>query len=49
MVHIKFKYKDEYSKDQWSYQECTVRNLKECIDWYGLNECEYKILEIKEV
>lgn len=49
MVHIKFRYKDEYSGDSWSYQECIVNSLKECIELYGLNECIYEIISIEEV
>lgn len=49
MLHIKFKYKDEYSNGEWNEQECVVCSLRECIEWYGLNECEYEIIEIKEV
>ena len=49
MLHIKFRYRDEYSNGNWNDQECIVRSLKECIELYGLNDCEYEILEIKEV
>lgn len=49
MVHIRFEYKDKWTGDHWSQQECTVRNLQECKDIYGLDEIEYRILEIKEV
>lgn len=49
MLHIKFRYQDEYTGGEWSYQECVVNSVKECIELYGLNECRYEILEIKEV
>lgn len=49
MKHIKFRYKDEYSRGEWSYQECVCRSVQECIEWYGLNECEYEILSVDEV
>lgn len=49
MVHIKFEYRDEWTGDHWSQQECIVRNVQECKDIYGLDECEYRILEIEEV
>lgn len=49
MIRVKFRYKDEYSNGEWREQECLVDNLQQCIEFYGLNECEYEILEIKEV
>ena len=49
MVHIKFRYQDEYTDGEWRYQECVVRSVKECIEIYGLNYCRYQILEVKEV
>lgn len=49
MLHIKFKYRDEYSNGNWNEQECIVRSLKECKELYGLDYCEYQIIEIKEV
>ena len=50
MVHIKFKYKDKFSHDEWSEQECTVLSLKECIKIYGLGiDCEYRILSVEEI
>ena len=50
MVHIKFKYKDEFSHGKWSEQECTVSSLKECIKIYGLGiDCEYQILSVEEI
>ena len=49
MLHIKFKYRDEYSNGEWNEQECIVRSLKECKEIYGLDYCEYKIISIEEV
>ena len=49
MVHITFEYRDEWTGDHWQQQECIVRNLQECKDIYGLDEVEYRILEIEEV
>lgn len=49
MVHIKFRYMDDYSHGEWSYQECVCSSVKECIEWYGLNECTYEILSVEEV
>ena len=47
MVHVKFKYRDEYSRDKWNVQECHVRSVAECIKIYGLDQCEHQILEVK--
>ena len=49
MLHIKFRYRDEYSYPNWNEQECVVDNLQQCVEFYGLNECEYEIIEIKEM
>ena len=50
MVHIKFKYRDEWCKDgKFRTQECTVRSVEECIKIYGLEECEYEIISVEEV
>ena len=49
MVHIKFRYKDQYTRGNWSYQECEVRSVEECISIYGLKEIEYEILSVEEV
>lgn len=50
MLHIKFKYKDEYSNGNWNEQECVVQTMRECKEIYGLGvDCEYQILEVKEV
>ena len=50
MVHVKFKYRDEYCRDgRWNEQECTVGSVEECKKIYGLDYCEYEIVEVKEV
>ena len=50
MVHIVFEYRDEYCKDgKFRKQECTVPSVEKCIEIYGLNECEYKIISVEEV
>ena len=49
MLHIKFRYRDEYSNGEWNEQECIVRSIKECKELYGLDECEYQIIEVKEM
>ncbi len=50
MLSITFRYKDELSKGEWRTQHCVVPSVEECIKFYGLEiDCEYEILEIKEV
>ena len=49
MKHIKFRYKDEFTNGEWSYQECYLPSLQECINCYGLDQIEYEILLIEEV
>ena len=50
MVRVKFEYKDDLSKGKWNKQECVVSSVEECKKIYGLGvDCEYKIIEVKEV
>lgn len=50
MLHIVFEYKDKYTGDRWSQQECTVSSVAECVKLYGLGiDCEYRIISIKEL
>ena len=49
MVKIKFRYRDEDSYPNWSNQECIMDSVKDCIEIYGLDECEYEILSVEEV
>lgn len=49
MKRIVFEYRDEYSHGEWIKQECIVRSVEECKKIYGLDECEYRILEIEEI
>ena len=49
MVHVKFKYRDEYSHGKWNTQECTVRSVDECKQIYGLDQCEHEIIDVEEV
>jgi hypothetical protein len=47
MMHIKFRYQDQFTRGNWSVTECYVRSLAECIKIYGLNEpgVKYEIIE----
>lgn len=52
MLRIKFKYQDAYTKEgKWSEQECVMSSVKECIEFYGLNQPDvtYQIISIEEV
>ena len=49
MKHIVFEYRDEYTNGEWREQECYLSSVKECIEIYGLNECEYRIILVEEV
>lgn len=51
MLHIKFRYKDKYTRGEWSYQECYVSSLNECIKLYGLgiDTDDYEILSVEKV
>ena len=49
MVKVRFSYRDQYSHGKWNEQECIVKSVDECKRIYGLNSCEHKILEVKEI
>lgn len=50
MLHIVFEYKDRYTCDGWSWQECLVDSIQQAIDIYGLGiDCEYRIISVEEV
>lgn len=50
MLHIKFRYKDQFTNGQWQEQECICNSIQECKDFYGLDyDCEYEILSVEEV
>lgn len=49
MKRIVFEYRDEESHGKWRKRECIVRSIEECKRIYGLDECEYRILEIEEI
>ena len=51
MLHIKFKYIDNYSHGKWNEQECIVESIEECIKIYGLNEkdVDYVIISVEKV
>lgn len=50
MKHIVFEYRDEYCKDgKFHEQECVVESVEQMIEIYGLNDCEWNILDIEEV
>ena len=50
MLKITFEYADEMSNWEWRKQSCVVSSVEECKRIYGLGvDCEYRILEVKEV
>ena len=50
MLHIKFRYMDEYTHGEWAEQECVVSSVKECKELYGLGvDCDYQIISVEEV
>lgn len=52
MIWIKFRYKDRYNKEgTWSKQECVASNIKECKEFYGLDQpdVEYEIVSVEKV
>lgn len=52
MLHIKFRYQDVYTEpDKWCEQECYMKTVKDCIEFYGLNrpDVSYQIISVEEV
>lgn len=51
MFHIRFKYKDQYTRGEWREQECYVTSVEECMRIYGLDvDCfDYEILSVERV
>lgn len=57
MKHYKvsFQYADDYSNYEWRKQQCSlyamdkIEATDKCIDLYGLDECDYKILLVEEI
>jgi len=51
MYHIKFRYKDQNTHGEWSYQECVMPSVDDCIEHYGLKiDCfDYEILSVTKV
>lgn len=50
---ISFEYMDEFSRGDWSEQECTLtasskaEAIQKCKELYGLGvDCEYRILSV---
>ena len=49
MLHIKFRYRDEYSNWEWREQECHVSSVEECKKIYGLGvDCDYEIISVEK-
>lgn len=51
MLKITFKYKDAYTRGNWSTQTCVVETMEQCIKFYGLDksDVEYEITSVEEV
>ena len=52
---IKFQYADDYSHYEWRNQMCSLyamdkeEAIDKCIELYGLDGCDYKILSVTEI
>ena len=50
MLKITFEYHDFYCRDgKWNTQTCIVSSVAECIRLYGLDQCDYRIVDMQEV
>ena len=49
MKHIIFEYRDEWCLDgKFHKQECWCESLEKCYEFYGLNNCEHRILLVED-
>lgn len=51
MKKIKFKFRDNYTKGEWRYRECTMDSVEECKEMYGLGiDCnDYEIISVETI
>lgn len=50
MFKYEIRYKDQYSRGEWSYCSGEFKNFQECKEWFGLDECiEYEIINIEKI
>lgn len=50
MIKVKFEYRDEYSRGEWSQQECVCTSIEECKKIYGLGiDCDYRIISVEKL
>lgn len=49
MKQITFEYRDEYTRGEWRKQTCIVSSVEQCIEIYGLDTIEYRILNVEEI
>lgn len=48
MVCVKFRYKDQYTNNEWHEQECICESVQQCKEFYGLGiDCEYEIISVE--
>ena len=50
MIKVVFEYRDEWCRDgKFRQQECVCTSLEQCKKFYGLDNCEHKIISVEEV
>ena len=50
MKHIVFEYRDKWCRDgKFHRQECYMTSVAECIKYYGLEFCEYRIISVESI
>lgn len=50
-LHIVFEYRDEYCLDGKFHRNESwgMRSVDECIKFFGLDKCEYRIISVEEM
>ena len=50
MLKIEFEYRDEWCLDgKFHKQVCVCESLEKCKKFYGLDQCEHRIISVKEI
>ena len=49
MYEIRFRYRDEVSGGQWREQSCRMKSVEQCVEVYGLADCDHEILSIVDL
>jgi hypothetical protein len=49
MYEIRFRYRDETSGGKWREQSCRMKSVEQCVEIYGLADCDHEILSVVDL